>query len=453
MAEGRGYYATALRALDRLDARDQQLLRLEEPWLMDPPNVEMLTARAREMVRAWPVDPEVQYWCGHRLGITSGEVDESLSALDRALALDRSFVVAAMTRARVELEVAGDPEAAIRSADRCLELAPAAGRCLGIKAAAHGVLGQCELAERDLRARMALEPREGEQYRELAVVLAARGAPVEALQEALLRAKELSPGDTAAVAAGEILVALYAGDFDVAEAKLTALDAATPPGADEGAHDIRALLLLFEERGEPAKQVALASDFMKRWPAWSHNDPGGSRPMGAAILHRAGQISDDRFRTQRSAWIEERVSVDGRSFPASVTHWTEFFGDPARTRAEADAALELLAGLPKVPPYRGLPEVAGAAGRVYGLAERLSEAAPLLAEETSSCGRRLGSSLAWIIPWIRDRLLLGRALEQQGRVPEACEQYASLLARWGAAKPRSVTAADARARWKALGCR
>jgi tetratricopeptide (TPR) repeat protein len=331
LTEGRGYYATALRSLDRLEARDQQLLRLEEPWLMDPPNVEMLTARARDMIRAWPSDPEVQYWCGHRLGITSGEVDESLSALDRALALDPSFVVAAMTRARVQLE-AGDPEAAIRSSDRCLAVSAAAARCIGFKAAAHGALGQCDLAEQDLRARMTLEPREGARYRELAVVLAAKAAPVEALRETLRRAKELEPDDVGGSAAGEVLLAVYTGDFDAAEAKLSALDEATPTGADEGEHDIRALLQLYEERGEPAKAVALASSFMKRWPAWTHNDPGGSRPMVAAILHRAGQIADEPFRAQRSAWLDERASVDGRAFPASVVHWMEFYADPARGR-------------------------------------------------------------------------------------------------------------------------
>jgi serine/threonine-protein kinase len=77
---------------------------------------------------------------------------------------------------------------------------------------------------------------------------------------------------------------------------------------------------------------------------------------------------------------------------------------------------------------------------------------PLLVDETSSCGGGLDSSLAWVIPWLRDRFLLGLALEEQGRGAEACAQYSAILARWGHARPRSVSADEARAHATKLGC-
>jgi serine/threonine-protein kinase len=52
----------------------------------------------------------------------------------------------------------------------------------------------------------------------------------------------------------------------------------------------------------------------------------------------------------------------------------------------------------------------------------------------------------------RAHLWLGRALEATGDVPGACAAYGVVLERWGAAKPRSVTASEARTRARALRC-
>jgi serine/threonine-protein kinase len=47
---------------------------------------------------------------------------------------------------------------------------------------------------------------------------------------------------------------------------------------------------------------------------------------------------------------------------------------------------------------------------------------------------------------------LGRALEAKNDTPGACDAYAKVLARFGKAKPRSVSAEAARARRSALRC-
>jgi hypothetical protein len=49
-------------------------------------------------------------------------------------------------------------------------------------------------------------------------------------------------------------------------------------------------------------------------------------------------------------------------------------------------------------------------------------------------------------------LELGRVLEHAGDTPGACAQYRKVIAAWGSAKPRSLTAAQARERSRALSC-
>lgn len=51
-----------------------------------------------------------------------------------------------------------------------------------------------------------------------------------------------------------------------------------------------------------------------------------------------------------------------------------------------------------------------------------------------------------------EHLLRGRVDEDAGDKTSACSHYAKILERWGHAKPRSVTAEEARSRLKALGC-
>jgi serine/threonine-protein kinase len=57
------------------------------------------------------------------------------------------------------------------------------------------------------------------------------------------------------------------------------------------------------------------------------------------------------------------------------------------------------------------------------------------------------------IRWhVRTHLWLGQAKEQKGDKAGACAAYCVALDSWGKAKPRSVTADQAPARAKALGC-
>lgn len=87
------------------------------------------------------------------------------------------------------------------------------------------------------------------------------------------------------------------------------------------------------------------------------------------------------------------------------------------------------------------------AGHVLVLAGRLADAIPFLRRSSANC-----FLLDEPFMHLHAQLDLGRALDGTGDVAGACEQYSAVLARWGHAKPRSVTADEARARAKSLGC-
>jgi eukaryotic-like serine/threonine-protein kinase len=97
------------------------------------------------------------------------------------------------------------------------------------------------------------------------------------------------------------------------------------------------------------------------------------------------------------------------------------------------------------PPERGIPDAE--IGRVYLLANLFDDAIPYLRRAVANC-----EVLQSPFEHTHAALDLGRALERKSDTPGACDAYAKILARWGHAKPRSVTADAARERSKALSC-
>jgi hypothetical protein len=136
--------------------------------------------------------------------------------------------------------------------------------------------------------------------------------------------------------------------------------------------------------------------------------------------------------------------------------WREHFrGDPppqlwvvgdarvVRTPEEALAALASRPPLDQLPNGFHVEDV----GRVSALAGRYGEAATLLAQAASDC-----MVLEHPFVTVRAHLELGRIDEQAGDVPSACGHYAKVLERWGHARPRSITADEARERARKLAC-
>jgi serine/threonine-protein kinase len=100
-----------------------------------------------------------------------------------------------------------------------------------------------------------------------------------------------------------------------------------------------------------------------------------------------------------------------------------------------------------LPPFRPETLIDAAAGRAFLLVGRASDAIGWLTQATQSC-----VAFDFPVEHTRAHLWLGQAREAQGDRAGACSAYGAVLSRWGAARPRSVTAEAARDRAKALGC-
>jgi serine/threonine-protein kinase len=119
---------------------------------------------------------------------------------------------------------------------------------------------------------------------------------------------------------------------------------------------------------------------------------------------------------------------------------------PAETAQDAADAFGLLKS--PLPVYAPKTLALASVGRAHFLAGRIDEALPLLERGATSC-----MALEFPVAHTRANLWLGHAREAKGDKDGACKAYQVVLSRWGRAKPRSVSAEDARLRIKALGCK
>jgi serine/threonine-protein kinase len=84
---------------------------------------------------------------------------------------------------------------------------------------------------------------------------------------------------------------------------------------------------------------------------------------------------------------------------------------------------------------------------VSALAGRTDEATQLLSRAAANC-----MVIDQPFETVRANLELGEVYEQAGDTASACARFEKVLERWGSAKPRSVTADEARAHAAKLGC-
>lgn len=457
--QSRAHIAAANGARASLDDRDRRFLALAEAIFRDPSTFDPAMRAANELAEALPEDPEAQFWAAQTLEAFAPEPDV-IRLLDRAVRLDPRFAGAEHSRSRLALE-RGDPVAMLAAADRCLAIAPGAVACLRRRADVHAFRGQCREMEQDARQIIALEPSGQQGYGYLLTALAANGAPAEALRE--VAAKQAAAIGDAALAQlvtdqSAAQLALWTGDFTRAEASLRALAKDEASLTDETRHTAEwQLIELYDEEGETAKAAAVGDEYLRRYPAWTHDGPSMGRAGALAALRRAGRLTDAQAAAQREAWLVEwRPSVPARLVNDA---WYWFYAGWAETPAEAREALAALPVYTPLPPDGTRPGTWGSEGRVHALAGDADRAVPLLRRAVAYCGETPGGGLPvtidWIVDAVHDRFLLGEVLAAATPPDKAgaCAEDAAVLARWGAATPRSVTAESARARSKALGCR
>jgi serine/threonine-protein kinase len=154
-------------------------------------------------------------------------------------------------------------------------------------------------------------------------------------------------------------------------------------------------------------------------------------------------MTPDASRRELESFVRRWSSLD-HAHDAPPRIWLSAYAGAASTPEDAE---EAVAAMPKDTP-RAPPTAAARAalGEVLRLKGALGDALPLLESAYRACMTIEDP------PWhVFAAMHLAEAREASGDVG-ACEAYRTVLDRWGGAKPRSITAEAARARYRALGC-
>ncbi|HTQ43254.1 MAG TPA: protein kinase, partial [Polyangiaceae bacterium] len=268
-------------------------------------------------------------------------------------------------------------DAAAAAADRCLARSPGALSCLEIRASVSQRLGQCGKLEEAARTMIARDPRAATAYWWLATALVARGAPVESVDEAMRRARELDPdakGRPVQDFFGRLAVAQLTGDFATAIASFPGVD---PQLQRETSTDVVGAAMYMEtyvlmEAGQPDRALALAEAYAKRQPVLTQGDPLGGRQYALIVRRWTGHITDADFRLARDTLAKEAYPKIPPKFANNV--WFDVYAEPAISPADARDALDALAEYTPLPPYEGNVPYERIMGKVLLLAGRVDEA-------------------------------------------------------------------------------
>jgi serine/threonine-protein kinase len=449
--DAREAYRHAVDLSARLDEHDRALLYAAEPVIQRVPmDFAEHARRLGEAVARFPRDAELagsQAYAVYRMG----RWKEAIDAYEHAIALDPSqaeqFRFEGLSRAYL-----GDFDGARATADACEKACPTSGMCPMLRVALTEQTGDCAGEEEQARSLTLKSTDEG--YDWLADSLASEDKPVEAVREALRLQGQHMPKDAVEfrAASGAVQVALWQGDFASAERLTADVErlASTVATEEEHAYAAGPLVLAYLESGRAADARRAAEAFLARRASWTvstaYTLSGLQRTviplMFAARL--AGGAPPAEVKAARDAFLHDWAT----HLPEGQAHlaWLATFAYVA-TPEDARDAIALLPDYSPLPVFRGATLWTAAEGHVRLLAGDVAGALPLLEQGAGVC-----LALSHPVERVRAQLDLGEAREASGDHDGACRAYASVVAHYGAPKPRSVTAEQARARAAHLAC-
>ena len=449
--------AAGLRA--QLSERDLGLLEAMQPFLQSATQDTAETdKRLRALAARYPRD--VELWM--LLGLIHYATSAALAPAERAIELDPGDAQSWENRASA-LYATGKYAEARADLERCEAISVDSGECFLVMAlAADMPQGRCADFERNLRRGVDRSPVW------TAVLLFAMpdaGRSKAAMEETAAQGVAALPpaiGPEVIGAGLGLRLAVVDGDFIRAaafarrESEMIMRDPVLRASYPRRYQLTNHLIEIALETGDARAARRLANDFAAHRDAWA-TEITWNHGVDLSLYFARLALPLDRpppssFELQRKAWIEQRL----RAGADRGQVWDYAWASPAFTEREAKAALDALADLGPAGPTpeftlnlsdrNGSPEAD--LGRIYLLAGRIDQAIDHMGRAVASCDLFLST-----LDHVRAALNLGLAFERKGDTRGACNAYGKVLAQWGHARPRSVTADSARARIKALGCR
>ena len=438
-----------------LSPRDRALLETIEPLVArDPSDWAEASRRAERATDRFPRD--AQLWVVRSYFAQGISNEEARQHSARALALDPVYGEALATNAEALAHLGRITEAR-RELDACVEIAGSAyAACAFFQMELDVQEGDCALLEAHARRALAGSGQLDMVQETLARALAARGAPADAVREALRAEVRATPASRRrrVEVSGAVRQALLAGDFTAAERDARELLEVVEPDARADRHVVPAHWLaqaLAESgRGEEAGRVARA--FLDRSDGWDPDPRAEDYAMARdrtvqllAIARAGGQLDPAEAAARRDAWIRK---WSDRTLPGFRRFlWMHAFPPLANSAAEAREALASQTSYGPLPTFRPKTLAGAEVGRTLLLAGRTDEAIARLEEATR--GSRAGGPPGGPPPPPAWHAI---AAEARAAAPAAGAATAGVISRWGHASPRSVTAEHARARMSALAC-
>jgi len=458
----REHYRKAVELSAKLEEKDLIILDAVEPLILRQPSdwAESMR-RFSKATEKYPKD--ARYW--FYLAVATANFEDFGKAneyLTKAMSLDPGFAYA-RTLIAMNTAYEGRFEAAESAAEECLKVVPDSVLCMELISRLQLREGRCESMAQVARRMIAASASRTLGEIVLAESLAARGQPLTTVEQAISQAEasrlELTGTSTAwknrTFLLYRLLARILAGDFETAEARARELEKLSESShlQDERGVAAKFLTQVMLETGRNKEAGEIIVSFLDRRDAWEPNpsaeDIAMARDATPFLLSAAAEVerlSPEERAHRRDSWLRD---WQGRATPIARNYlWMHAYASTAYTAEESKQAIEALRQVGPLPPFRPETMADAYVGRMYLMAGRTDDALVWLGQATQSC-----ATLQFPFEQTRAFLWLGQAKESKGDTKGACGAYQVVLDRWGQAKPKSVSADQARARVSALGCR
>ncbi|WP_394830561.1 serine/threonine protein kinase [Pendulispora rubella] len=410
-----------------------------------------------QAARRFPGDAQILMLASMRapnIGPGRAELELALERAAAAIAIDPAYADAVQSRARI-LARLGRSDEELAALDQCLEIAPGAVGCMGTRLAALKRRGQCADAVEQARNWTSWAPDDTQAYRQLAMSLAAVRSPRETVLEALRLRWERLPAERRP--SWELFerarLAVWQGDFDEGARLANELErhVASSPSSESHFRAAMINISIAQEVGDDARAGRLAEQAMNKMAIWVGSEPNNGatfrqEPLLFAAALRGNRLSGPQWQETGDAWEGKSQS---RLDP--FERWLLRWGPAVGAGMGAQEAMERMPPTDVQSSVRSMFENLGVLesheGWIRLEAGDAPAAVPLLENAARAC-----QSLDYPFVNVRAHLGLARAKEKMGDKTGACAAYRVVIDQWGASKPPSVTAREAKQRSMALGC-